>query len=81
MQLAARRTLVSEVACIFEFRDGLFYIADMSLDVTRAMRPDAFFQTIANAVECSRQYRPWEKPSAEIINLADHAAASGNSGK
>jgi hypothetical protein len=66
----------------YEYRGGIFYISDPTLGFVRSMDPESFFQSIANAVECSRGHRPWEeRPSAEIINLADHAATSGRPSK
>lgn len=65
-----------------EYRGGLFYISDPALGFVRTMEADAFFQTIANAVECSRGHRPWEeRPTAKIISFADHAATSGRPSK
>lgn len=70
---------VCEQALVFDYRGGLFYVTDPTLGITQAMRPTEFFSTIAAAVECSRQHRPWAKPSAEIIDL--HHAATGKSSK
>jgi hypothetical protein len=65
----------------FEYRGGMFYLSDPALGFSRAMRPSVFFATIAKAVECSRDHRPWDRPSAEIIDFAAHAAASGKPSK
>jgi hypothetical protein len=81
LSAAATTVLPSSQPCVFEYRDQLFYIVDPALGFARAMSAETFFQTIANAVECSRQHRPWERPTAEIISFADHAAASGRPSK
>lgn len=78
----AEAMLPSEQPCTFEYRDRCFYISDPALGFVRTMSAETFFQSIANAVECSRKHRPWEKPTAEIISFADHhAATSGKPSK
>jgi hypothetical protein len=67
--------LPCEKPITFEYRGGKFHITDPALGFARCMGPETFFQSIANAVECSRGHRPWDQPSAEIVSLADHAAA------
>jgi hypothetical protein len=81
MPLSNAATLVCERPCEFAYRNGLFYIGDPALGFDRSMSADTFFQTIANAVECSRLHRPWDRPSAEIIDFAAHQAATGRSSK
>jgi hypothetical protein len=66
----------------YEYRGGTFYINDPALGFVRTMEAESFFQSIANAVECSRGHRPWEeRPTAKIISFADHAATSGRPSK
>jgi len=69
--------VISEHGCEFEFdhKVGLFYISDPAIGVRRAMFPKTFFATIARAVECSRQCRPWERRTAEIIEFPGESAA------
>lgn len=73
------RPLACNEPCVFEYRGGVFEVFDPALGFPRAMSVDAFFQTIANAVECARQHRPWDRPSADVISLADHAATGRSS--
>lgn len=76
MASAVTAVLPCEQPLTFEYRDAekRFYIYDPTLGFVRSMSPEHFFQNIANAVECSRSHRPWK--TAEVINLADHQAAS-----
>lgn len=59
----------------FDYDGDWFYISDPALGFVRRQTPADFFKSVANAVECSRKHRPWDRPVAEIINLADHAAS------
>lgn len=70
--------IFSEEGCFFELREGLFYVHDEALHTVRVMRPTAFMETIARAVECARQHRPWERASGDVI---DFHAATGRSSK
>lgn len=66
-------TVVCEVALEFEYRDGLFYITDPTLNVRKLMRPAIMQQTIAAAAICYREFRT--EQSAQIIQFP-HAASS-----
>lgn len=71
--------IICEQPVEFVYRDGLFYCTGPL--GTKAMRPSVYFATIAAAVECSREHRPWARPVAEVVSLADHQAATGKSSK
>lgn len=76
--------LRSDQPSTFEYRDKerLFYVTHPALGFPLEIPAETFFENVASAVECARQYRPWRRPSAEIIDFRAHqAAASGNSGK
>lgn len=72
----AAAALPSRQPCSFEYRDRMFYITDPALGFERAMDAETFFETVVNAVECARAHRPWDKPTAEIIDFRQHHAAS-----
>lgn len=68
--------LSSKQPCSFLYKDRMFYITDPALGFERSMDPETFFQSIVNAVECAREYRPWDRPTAEIITFPRHQAAT-----
>lgn len=78
MASAVPAVLQCEQPLTFEYRDAekTFYICDPALGFLRSMPAEPFFATIVNAVECSRAHRPWVRPTAEVIDFADHQAAS-----
>lgn len=66
-----------EQAADYEYRKGLFYVTIGSIRLV--FEPDVFMQSLVGAIDCSRQHRPWERKSAEVVSL--HQAATGKSSK
>jgi hypothetical protein len=69
--------LRSEQPALFEYREReqVFHVTVPSLGFPLVIPAATFFENIVNAVDCSRQHRPWDRPSAEIIDFAAHQAA------
>lgn len=65
-------TVICEAALEFEYRDGLFYVTDPTLNVRKVMRPAEMQQTITAAAICYREFRT--RQSAEIIPFPKEAA-------
>jgi hypothetical protein len=57
-----------------EFRDGLFFLSDVSGDttITRAMRPSTFFSCVRGAMELVRQFEAAHDCNIVAIGGAAH---------
>lgn len=66
-------TVVSEIPCDFEYRDGLVYVTDPSIAVVRAFRLHTFYATFRNAAQCMQEIHATVE--AEIIEFPGASAA------
>jgi hypothetical protein len=78
---AKQPAVVCEAPLVFEYRAPIFYVFNPNTGARQAYTAEIFFATIAAAVECSRLHRPWDRPPAEVISMAEHQATNGKSSK
>lgn len=55
--VAAPHAVVCEEPMEYEFKDGLFYIYDPTLDMRKVMRPAVMRDSIARAARCYAKFR------------------------
>jgi hypothetical protein len=75
---ASVQDLRAEQPITFEYdpREQIFLVNVPALGFPLAIPAPTFFENIVAAVECSRSHRPWDRPTAEIIDFARHQAAT-----